>query len=210
MQVMSHRGYWKTPTEKNLEVAFRRSFDLGFGTETDVRDCAGELVISHDPPRGGEMTFAHMLDMLGERDLPMALNIKADGLAKSVREEMLKRPHLTKWFVFDMSIPDTLQQLLHGNPVFSRQSEYEPTPALLNRANGIWLDAFVDVWWNPDLLNHWTMQGKTVCIVSPDLHRRDPAPCWEMLRSAKLEHSDQVWLCTDFPEDAVRALGGTS
>ena len=28
----------------------RRSFDLGFGTETDVRDRGGELVISHDPP----------------------------------------------------------------------------------------------------------------------------------------------------------------
>ena len=39
MMILSHRGYWK---EKNLPIAFERSFSLGFGTETDYK---GELVI---------------------------------------------------------------------------------------------------------------------------------------------------------------------
>ncbi|HDG1702299.1 TPA: hypothetical protein PFE33_004667, partial [Kluyvera ascorbata] len=34
--------------EKNTQTAFERSFSLGFGTETDIRDFGGELVISHD------------------------------------------------------------------------------------------------------------------------------------------------------------------
>ena len=38
MQVISHRGYWKAASEKNTQTAFKRSFSLGYGTETDVRD----------------------------------------------------------------------------------------------------------------------------------------------------------------------------
>ena len=29
MRVISHRGFWKSPEEKNQPVAFKRSFDLG-------------------------------------------------------------------------------------------------------------------------------------------------------------------------------------
>lgn len=43
MQVLSHRGYWKHPNEKNLPIAFKRSFERGFGTETDLRDLQGSL-----------------------------------------------------------------------------------------------------------------------------------------------------------------------
>lgn len=210
MIVLSHRGYWKTAEEKNGEAAFRRSFDLGFGTETDVRDCLGQLVISHDMPRGGEMPFAAFLDLLGDRDLPLAINIKADGLAAAVKDAFAARPHLTRWFVFDMSIPDTKQQLAHGNPVFLRQSEYEPdVPALfVDRAAGIWLDGFHDEWWTPERIDSWTTRGKTVCVVSPDLHKRDPADSWSRLREFRFSHPDRVLICTDRPEDARSRLGG--
>ncbi len=56
MQVISHRGYWKSAAEKNTTTAFARSFALGYGTETDVRDLNGELVISHDMPTQPAMT----------------------------------------------------------------------------------------------------------------------------------------------------------
>ena len=48
MEIISHRGYWFKNSEKNSDLAFRRSFSLSFGTETDIRDFDGELVISHD------------------------------------------------------------------------------------------------------------------------------------------------------------------
>lgn len=41
MKIISHRGFWHNPSEKNTEMAFCRSFELGFGTETDVRDSLG-------------------------------------------------------------------------------------------------------------------------------------------------------------------------
>jgi hypothetical protein len=52
VKIISHRGAWLEASEKNTEIAFRRSFDRGFGVETDVRDCAGELVIAHEMPDG--------------------------------------------------------------------------------------------------------------------------------------------------------------
>jgi len=207
MIVLSHRGYWKTADEKNTEIAFRRSFDLGFGTETDVRDRLGALVISHDPPTADSMSFDDFLEIVGDRDLPLALNIKADGLAAKVAAAMAKTK-LTKWFVFDMSIPDTIQQLKAGNPVFSRASEHEAAPAFADEAAGIWLDAFNGEWWSPEMISTWTNSGKTVCIVSPDLHKRDPLPLWRILQTCSFPQSDRVLLCTDRPEEARGLFGG--
>jgi len=49
MKILSHRGYWKTVSEKNTPAAaFERSFSPRFGTETDIRDYAGGLVFPHD------------------------------------------------------------------------------------------------------------------------------------------------------------------
>jgi glycerophosphoryl diester phosphodiesterase len=84
MIILSHRGYWKHPDEKNTRQAFVRSFDMGYGTETDVRDCAGKLVISHDMPRGTEMLFEEVLQIMDGRNLPLAINIKADGLGEAI------------------------------------------------------------------------------------------------------------------------------
>ena len=46
--ILSHRGYWKDGVEKNSITSLERSFGLGFGVETDIRDYKGELVISHE------------------------------------------------------------------------------------------------------------------------------------------------------------------
>lgn len=116
MEIISHRGYWLELHERNQPVAFHRSFDLGFGTETDVRDCAGRLLISHDMPTGDEMTLDDLLDIMGGRNLPLAINIKADGLAKAIAAKFTERGH-TNWFVFDMAVPDMRSYLAEGEGV---------------------------------------------------------------------------------------------
>lgn len=211
MIVLSHRGYWHTPAEKNTEAAFRRSFDLGFGTETDVRDSAGRLVISHDMPRGGEMSLAAFLDLLGDRDLPLALNVKADGLADAIRTELAQR-RLTKWFLFDMSVPDAVQQLARGNPVYGRLSEYEPAvpDKFIDKIAGVWLDGFESDWWTAGLVEQLSAGGMPVCVVSPELHRRDPAAAWAALKGQAFSNPERVQLCTDRPEEARAWFGGTA
>ena len=88
MVILSHRGYWKAAVEKNTRVAFQRSFELGFGTETDLRDFGGKLVISHDPPTADSLLFEDFLSLYQERGngLPLALNVKSDGLQESAKE----------------------------------------------------------------------------------------------------------------------------
>ncbi len=209
MIVLSHRGYWKEPAEKNRPEAFERSFDLGFGTETDVRDLRGELMIAHDMPTGAEVTLVQFLAILNRRDLPLAMNIKADGLARSLDAQM--RAHgLTQWFTFDMSVPEMVVQLGLGLPVFTRASEYEQPPACYDRAVGVWLDAFRSEWYAARDVEAFLRDGKRVCIVSPELHRRPHQGLWAMLRDAGLDRHDGLMLCSDVPEDAVRYFGGTA
>lgn len=204
MKILSHRGYWQTPTEKNTTTAFCRSFDLGYGTETDVRDLAGELVISHDLPIGNPLTLAEFLALIDDQSMPLAINIKSDGLAEVLAQHFSKRK--LDWFVFDMSVPDTLSHFKAGNPVFARMSEVEKTPAWLDEAQGVWLDAFFEEWYGTDLVESLLNRGKRVCIVSSELHGRDPAPLWSRLTRFSA-HTD-LMLCTDRPEDAQHRFFG--
>lgn len=203
MELLSHRGYWITPEEKNSELALKRSFASGWGVETDLRDALGTIVVSHDPPSEGCFTLDDLLQWHAvAKSTTLALNIKADGLARSVRDELDKHA-ISNAFVFDMSVPDTLGYIAAGVPVFMRQSEFEPTPALLDKASGIWLDAFTSEWYGADVISGHLRHGLKVAIVSPELHRRPHLPLWENLKAWGIHRSDAVLLCTDFPQQAA-------
>lgn len=201
MIVISHRGLWLDPAEKNTRIAFERSFAEGFGTETDVRDHCGQLVIAHDVPTDDQVLLPFDEFLLAAKALnqPLAINIKSDGLAILLSQAMSKHG-ITDWFVFDMSIPDMRHQLAAGNPTFARMSEVEQTPAWPDRCEGIWLDGFDQTWFNVPLIRKLLDQGKRVCIVSPELHHRPHLPLWEQLR-AVAPHPKLI-LCTDLPRDA--------
>jgi hypothetical protein len=207
MIVMSHRGYWKESAEKNRSVAFQRSFDLGFGTETDVRDLNRCLMIAHDPPDGSEMTVAAMLDILAGRDLPLAMNIKADGNARALNELLTARG-VANWFTFDMTVPELVVQLRLGLPAFTRASEYEQPCPCYDRAIGVWLDAFEGVWFTPAMIETFLRDGKRVALVSPELHGRDPMDLWTALRDSRVAAHPALMLCTDVPERAAAFFGG--
>jgi glycerophosphoryl diester phosphodiesterase len=203
--ILAHRGFWKAPSEKNAAVAFERAFAAGYGVELDVRDFAGELVISHDPPRDRGLTFDALLDLHDRVDptTPLAINIKADGLAAEVKAA-LSRHQASDMFVFDMSVPDTLHYARDGARLFTRYSEYEPHPALYETAAGVWLDCFEqDLWWGREAVERFLADGKQVAIVSPELHRRDHAGAWAVWRALAQETgTNGLMLCTDLPDAA--------
>jgi glycerophosphoryl diester phosphodiesterase len=199
MKILSHRGYWLASPEKNEGIAFRRSFDLCFGTETDVRDANGTLVISHDPAPADAMTLNGLLGLLGDRALPLALNIKADGLAELIKREMDGR---RDWFVFDMSVPDMRSHLRASNPVFARLSEVEHETTWFSECAGVWLDGFQGEWYSLGIIEDLLRRDLKVCVVSPELHGRDRNGLWSLLHG--LRHEPRLMLCTDHPEDAAR------
>jgi len=199
MKIISHRGFWRDPVEKNSEIAFSRSFSLGFGVETDVRDAKGSLVISHDMPKGGELSFDNLLEMaaavIGSTPITIAVNVKADGLSRALSEKFVEFDQLD-CFVFDMASPDMRSYFDAGIPVFTRMSEHEMAPVWLDRAAGVWLDAFDSEWYTPSVIEKLASRNKRVCIVSPELHGRSHLSLWESLRDLKI---NDVMLCTDYP-----------
>lgn len=203
MITISHRGYWKMPAEKNTSVAFDRSFSLGYGTETDLRDLGGKLVVSHDPPAMDAMHADDMFAQVAAHDptLTLALNIKADGLQTLV-SDAVTRHGLTGCFVFDMAVPDAVQWLKTDIAVFTRHSDVEEVPALYAKAKGVWLDAFGGDWWDMTTIAAHLAVGKQVAVVSPELHGRDHTAVWTMMRASEVCQSNDVILCTDIPETA--------
>jgi len=202
MQLLAHRGLWYQPEERNTLKALSASFDIGIGIETDIRDCDGTLVVSHDPPRA---SGALKLEVLLQNYVKyptrpiLALNIKADGLQAPLMAALQKHG-IDHYFVFDMSVPDTLGYQRLQMPFAARISEYEPNNELAQSAAWIWLDAFHSEWFDNALIKSWLEQGKRVAVVSPELHRRPHLPLWQKLNSFQ-DHS-QVYLCTDFVFEA--------
>jgi len=209
VQILSHRGWWTTPGEKNSPSAFTRSFAAGYGTETDLRDALGRLVISHDPPAADALaadTFFELYRASGP-DLPLALNVKADGLQALLRAA-LEKYAVANYFLFDMSLPDALVSIRHGLTVFTRQSEWEPEPLFYTEAAGVWMDCFLGEWMTDSTIGRHLDAGKRVCIVSPELHRRDPRVFWDRLARMDLHNSNALMLCTDRPDEAKAVLHG--
>lgn len=203
MIVLSHRGYWQEPAERNQRIAFERSFGVGFGTETDLRDIMGKIVIAHDMPNGDELSFEEVLQIMDGRNLPLALNIKADGQAQAISKLLDKYKH-TNYFTFDMSIPDMFVQLKLGIKVFTGLSDILSVPVMLDKAAGVWLDCFNSDWYGPEVIDDLLACGKSVCIVSADLHKREYDDQWEIIKRCKALESDSLMLCTDYPEKAVK------
>ena len=207
MKILSHRGLWLDVGEKNSALALARSFARRYGTETDLRDHNGTLVVSHDIATASSLTADVFFELHAavHPDLPIALNIKSDGLQHLLLEQ-LRRFDVEDAFVFDMSIPDTLAWFKVGVQVFCRQSEYEPDPVCYERCSGVWLDCFHSEWWDDSVIDRHLVNGKRVAIVSPDLHGRDPEPLWERLRAARYRSDERVMVCTDMPETADRVI----
>ena len=133
--------------------------------------------------------------------LPLALNIKADGLQKPLLVA-LEAHDVKNYFVFDMSVPDTLLYLHLGMNVFTRRSEYEPNPAFNEIAQGIWIDCFESEWMTEQDIAGPLRSGRQVCLVSPDLHKREHLSFWNAILAWKLHKENHLMLCTDFPEQA--------
>ena len=202
MTIISHRGYWIKAEEKNTSLAFTRSFQMGFGTETDVRDHNGAIVIAHDIPSPENIPLASFLELYATSGLPLALNIKADGL-QQILKQFIDRYQVTNYFVFDMSIPDMLLYLKMGMPVFFRQSEFEPITELYHDCKGVWLDAFKSTWYDENVISQHLMNKKQVAIVSDELHKRDFSAQWKMLKEMDCIQNEHLILSTDFPEKAA-------
>nr|QOS23452.1 hypothetical protein VP371_00019 [Vibrio parahaemolyticus] len=200
--IIAHRGFWLEATEQNTEVAFKRALSNGFGIETDLRDRNQSVVISHDMASAESMTIEHFLSLCTiAPDVTLALNVKADCLQASMAPLRIDNPH----FYFDMSVPDMLGYLKNDMSLYTRYSNIEPGPALLDKCEGVWLDNFDNGELDLVALQSYLELGKHVVLVSPELHKRDEKSYWKQLKTFLGEnesYENKLGLCTDFPLEA--------
>ena len=92
MKILAHRGLWTTASEKNSMEAFVKAFEHGYGIETDVRDYMEKLVVSHNIATSECFLFEDVLKAYKESgsDMPLAINIKADGIQDILRADLNK------------------------------------------------------------------------------------------------------------------------
>jgi hypothetical protein len=177
---------------------------MGFGAEIDVRDWDGELVISHDLANRDCMKLIEFLNLyLQYPNRPtLAFNIKADGLQNELNN-LLSSFNIENYFVFDMAVPDGLLYIRAGMKTYTRHSEYEPVPPYYEKALGVWLDEFDSHWLSDEKIEQHLFNGKAICIVSPELHKRSHESEWQHYREIeKRLGRDKLMLCTDLPEQA--------
>jgi hypothetical protein len=205
MIILSHRGLWDKPSEKNTKESFIKSFNYGFGVETDLRDINRRIVVSHDPPLGDEMTFEEFIKVYVQcnQRKPLALNVKSDGL-QEMAGDILNKYSITEYFFFDMSIPDSLVFLDKKLNFFTRISDIEKTPLLLDHANGVWMDFFYNEWITKSDIVKFLVIGKKVCLVSPELHQKHHLPFWNQLRQWDVINNQNLYICTDYPQEASK------
>ncbi len=206
MEILAHRGLWSDPKEKNSLLALFKALDSGYGLETDIRDLNGRLVISHDAPLAElAINLEELLRYYRDKKFTatLALNIKCDGLQEKLSKQLLDYD-IKNYFVFDMSVPDTLGYLKREMTSFVRRSDLEFHPELESKSNGIWLDELIAPWINSEVINEQLKKTEMVAIVSAELHGRKHDNQWQEIQKAlNLEfQSDKIMLCTDFPNQA--------
>lgn len=197
--IIAHRGFWEKESEKNSYVAFQRALEHGFGIETDIRDCSGRLVISHNPPKGNEMLVEEFFSLYQSYhiDAFLALNIKADGL-QDLLIPLIERYRIKNYFCFDMSVCDTIPYIEKGLKIASRSSEFEPYLPFYDHSVAVWVDYFKG---NTDIFEEiakYTDDGKYAYIVSSELHKLPHENMWKVLKNI----TGDFYLCTDYPDKA--------
>lgn len=210
IKIIAHRGYWNDSVQFNSKESLKFALEKGFGFETDVRDFLEKLVVSHNIANEKSFDLEYALNLLREynNQYCFAINIKADGL-KTLLNELLSKYQITNYFLFDMSVPQMIEFNDMKLKFFTRQSEVERQLVMYTESNGVWIDGFYsNDWITKELIQHHINNGKRVCIVSPELHKReDYLLFWKTLLDFKTT-KEEIMLCTDYPDKAKEFFYG--
>ena len=199
-RIYCHRGYWGSVENQNSLEAFSKAINSGYGIETDIRDHLGSIAISHNPLSSPGLQIEELPTTL----VPVALNLKSDGLL-SIRNQHLREMLLVDGtFVFDGSIPEMLQFRKAGLRHALRLSEYESD--LSWKSPCVWLDAFHSDWWIDGELLKRLSEQHLVVVVSPELHKREHRVAWEVVLSEMIDGNENVGICTDSPDEFLEYL----
>ena len=95
VKIICHRGLWLKKVEQNTKISFERAIDNKFGIEMDLRDCNGNIIISHDPLDTKKVYYFHKFikefsKKISNNHTMLALNIKSDGISGILKKTLKK------------------------------------------------------------------------------------------------------------------------
>ncbi len=226
INIIDHRAFWckniSSFDDKKLQntlQGFTNSFKENRGVETDIRDFNNELVISHDIPSEKNIKLTKVLALYKNLKCTgkLALNIKSDGLHDKLKK-LLQNFNVSNYFVFDMSVPDSLWYANNDIKFYIRDSEHEvnpktSSPFLYKLSSGVWLDKFnEETQINDSNIKDYLQDDKEICIVSPELHpwgreNNKYLQYWQIYKTIfdqiETQHLSRISICTDLPIQAL-------
>ena len=144
-----------------------------YGVEIDVRDYKNELILSHDPFKKGEL-LKNFLKKYNHGTL--IVNIKSEFIETKILK-LLKRFKIKNYFFLDSSYPAIIKLIKKKNYKFAiRVSDYESFENVYKMHSSckwIWLEIFKKVQLRKRDLEHIKKNNIQICIVSPELHKKN-------------------------------------
>lgn len=140
--------------------------------EFDIRDSAGEILVTHDPFTTGSL-FSEFAPLLKGRFC--IVNIKSEGIEWRALD-ILKENGIEDFFFLDCSIPMIHKLTQRGeNRIAVRFSEVEPIEGVLpwlKKVKWVWVDCFTKLIVTKRILELLKTVDTKVCLVSPELQGR--------------------------------------
>jgi hypothetical protein len=157
MQIVAHRIN---------TIAHLRRLPLNFGVELDLRAMGSDLILNHDPFKGGE----RFIDFLGEyRHGLMVLNIKEAGIENEALR-LVRERGIAEFFLLDVEFPYLYCATRKGERAIAiRYSEDESIETVIKyqgRVEWVWIDTISQLPLNPGIVKQ--LEGFKTCLVCPE------------------------------------------
>jgi len=166
------------------------------GVEVDIRSDNGALVIHHDPFAPGDS----FIDWIGHyHHGTLILNVKEEGLESRLLDIMAQHG-IDRFFFLDQSFPFLIHTARQGERRSAvRVSEYEAIETALRVAPMVdwaWIDCFTRFPLTVAEAHRLSSAGLKLCLVSPELHGREPSEIADMRRLLEDQHIVIDAVCT--------------
>ena len=166
------------------------SSDSEFGIECDIRD---GLVVTHDTGTSGE-SFQQFSKFLAGKPL-VILNIKSEGIETDVARHL---PAGVDYFFLDSSFPMILKTSPKAAIRFSEYERMDTVRAMKGLSEWVWVDTFKGFHFKKSEALEMKSLGFKICIVSPELQKKDIRVVHDYVRYLSGFPIDAV--CTKFPQ----------
>jgi hypothetical protein len=169
-------------------VADLVSTPRAYGIETDIRPYGNRLVLHHEPFEDGD-DFEEFIR--NYKHGTFIANVKSEGIERKVIDT-IEKAGISDYFLLDVTFPYMVKYINKGfKKLATRFSEYEDIQTSLNLAGKVdW--AFIDN------LTHLPVENNAferlaehfkICIVSPELLKRDEIPATKELLKLHPAHA---------------------